>query len=442
MNSVVLRLLSGFLARSAWVYAAAGLVVYIMDSAFWALRIGRVPLAGVLLGMWGSAAAFNARSLVWRSLPINFSDIALYRWWAAVGAPGFFLTLITIISWGAQVSSRLPAPEAPQVLVDVLASWAALGLLTAVWDEIRYRPAIAAGRALTTIFAIYGLPVADRPWATYVFVAAGVVLLLLGFLKAGRALDKRWATSSTGPRFTFWKASTGVESGSYGLKLYGLKSFYLPAMRYTAALTAAAVLVLAIAQKLVAGNRHASADTMVLLVVFVGLSTSSSLLTYRLRFSTQTLRSLPLSPNRLAGVLQLIGVLPGVIAAMLTLLTARLLLHFNVDIWSGASCALSVSSCIGLAGYMQKNYEQPQFGGALWRLWLPLIQNVVVSIQVGMAFTYLVDSGYWNLWIGVSVCWIWLALAIFFFALGHYGLVRYLRAGIRPSAEQNVFSAG
>jgi hypothetical protein len=221
-----------------------------------------------------------------------------------------------------------------------------------------------------------------------------------------------------------------------------LKSLYLPAMRYTAILTAAAILVLAIAHKLVASNGPASGDTLILLFVFVGLSTSSSLLTYRLRFSTQPLRSLPLSASRLAGVLQLIGVLPGMIAAMLTLSTARLLLHFNVDMWSGATCALTVSSCIGLAGHMQKTYEQPQYGGVLWRRWLPLIQTVVVPVQVGVTFTYLIDSGYWNSWIGVSVRWIWLALGIFFFALGQYGLVRYLRAGIRPSADQNVFSAG
>jgi hypothetical protein len=85
VNSEIGRLLRGFVARSGFVYAIVGVAVYFSSSAFWALRIGRVPLPGALLGIWGSLAAFNTRSLVWRSLPIDISDIAIYRWWAAVG---------------------------------------------------------------------------------------------------------------------------------------------------------------------------------------------------------------------------------------------------------------------------------------------------------------------------------------------------------------------
>jgi hypothetical protein len=448
VNGVVRRLLTGFLARSGWLYAVVGLAVYILSSAFWALRIGRVPLAGALLGIWGSLAAFNTRSLVWRSLPINIADVALYRWWAAVGVPGVFLTLITLLSWCVQLSSRLPVPAAPQVLLDVLANWAALGLLAVLWDEIRYPStpsvAVAAAKlsalgAIAMVFSVYGLPIeADSLAISGFFVGAGLVLTVLGVLRARRASDKRWVYAARSKlRFKVWRAAPETASG-----LYGIKSFYVPVTRYTVVLTAAAMMGLVVAHTVFSSRGHGKADMLLLLVVFIGLSTSGSVLTYRLRAAMQPLRCLPLSANRLAGLLQIIGALPGMIAAMLTLLAARFLLQLNIDIWASTGFALTLFSSFGMMGLTQKWQERSHYRGAFLHRWLPVIQGSLVPGYFGLVFVQIVGSGYWSAPVRAATHWIWLPLAIFCFGMGHVALVRYLRSGIRPAADQNAFSGG
>jgi hypothetical protein len=410
--------------------------------------LGGFLLAGALLGIWGSLAAFNTRSLVWRSLPINIADIALYRWWAAVGVPGVFLTLITLLSWCVQLSSRLPVPAAPQVLLDVLANWAALGLLAVLWDEIRYPSTasvsvatakMSAQGALAMVFSVYGLPIEAGSLASSgFFVGAGLVLTVLGVLRARRTSDKRWVYAARRKlRLKFW--NTAPEAAS---RLYGVKSFYLPVMRHTVVLTAAAVVGLVVAHTVFSGHGQAKVDMSLLLVAFVGLSTSSSALNYRLRTAMQPLRCLPLSANRLAGILQIIGALPGMIAAMLTLLTARFLLQLNIDIWTSAGFALTLFSSFGMIGFTQKWQGQSPYRGVFVQRWLPVIQGSLVPGYFGLVFVQIVGSGYWSAPVRTAKQWIWLPLVIFCFGIGHLAMVRYLRGGIRPATDQNAFSGG
>jgi hypothetical protein len=448
VNATVRRLLTGHFARSARIYAVVGVTSYLLNSAFWSLRFGRIPLAGALLAVWGSLAAFNTRSLVWRSLPINISDVALYRWWAAVGVPGVFLMLVTLLSWCVQVSSRLPVPAAPQVLLDVLANWAALGLLAALWDEIRYPSTssqaltaakMAALTALAAMFTIYGLPIeSDSLGFSCIFVGAGLVLPVLGALRARRASDKRWVYAAGRKlHLKFWNTAPESASG-----LYGVKSFYLPVMRYTVILTTAAMVGLVAAHKVFSSKGHAKTDMLLLLAAFVGLSISGSVLTHRLRTAMQPLRCLPLSANRLAGLLQIIGALPGMIAAMLTLLAARFLLQLNIDMWTSAGFALTLFSSLGMMGFTQRWQERPPYRGVFVQRWLPVIQGSLVPGYFGLVFVQIIESGYWSSPVRAATHWIWLPLGIFCFGIGHVALVRYLRGGIRPSAEQNAFSAG
>jgi hypothetical protein len=443
MNATVYRMLKGYLGRSVGLYAISASAIYIMLSAFWALRFGRTPLAGILLGVWGSVAAVNTRSLVWRSLPIEVCDIAMFRWWAAIGVPGALLTLITMLSWGAQFLSGLPTPSAPQILLGVLANWAALAVMVALGDDIRYSPAASKAvraaktlvlAALGAILTIYGLPIGlDTPVFSFVFVGAGWALLILGVLHALRASDKQWVYGSSRARYALPWSSATTPTGWYGLKV-----LYMPTLRYTAILTAAAIVSVAVMHKLVSGKGFAQADTIVLLIAFVGLSTSGYLLPYRLRTATQTLRCLPLSVHRLAGLLQLMGVLPGLMAALLTLVTARWLLHFDIDAWAGVSFALTLFGALGSVGQPQK-WQQPQLRGPFVQRWLPLIQSLMVPAWFALMAANLVSSG---IWYRPWVQWPWLAVGAFLCVWGHYVLVQQLRAGIRPSANQQGFSVG
>jgi hypothetical protein len=293
--------------------------------------------------------------------------------------------------------------------------------------------------ALAAVFSVYGLPIeADSLAISGLFVGAGLVLTLLGFLRARRASDKRWVYAvGTKLRLKFWSASPETASG-----LYGIKSFYVPVTRYTVVLTAAAVVGLVVAHKVFSGYGHEKVDMLLLLVAFVGLSTSSSVLTYRLRTAMQPLRCLPLSANRLAGILQIIGALPGMIAAMLTLLTARFLLQLNIDIWTSAGFALTLFSSFGMIGFTQKWQGQSPYRGVFVQRWLPVIQGSLVPGYFGLVFVQIVGSGDWSAPVRTATHWIWLPLAIFCFGIGHMAMVRYLRSGIRPAADQNAFSGG
>jgi hypothetical protein len=325
-------------------------------------------------------------------------------------------------------------------LLDVLANWAALGLLAVLWDEIRYpstpSEAVAAAKmsalgALAAVFSVYGLPIeADSLAISGLFVGAGLVLTVLSVLRARRASDKRWVFAVRRKlRLKFWSAAPETAS-----RLYGIKSFYVPVMRYTVVLTAAAIVGLVVAHTVFSSRGHEKVDMFLLLVAFVGLSTSSSALNYRLRAAMQPLRCLPLSANRLAGILQIIGALPGMIAAMLTLLTARFLLQLNIDMGTSTGFALTLFSSFGMIGFTQKWQGQSP--------WLPVIQGSLVPGYFGLVFGQIVGSGDWSAPVRAATHWIWLPLAIFCFGIGHVAMVRYLRSGIRPAADQNAFSGG
>jgi hypothetical protein len=93
MNAIVYRLLKGYLKRSAWLYAFFGVLQFLMLGAFWAAKYDRVPVPGVLLGLWGAIAAVKNHCLAWRSLPLRARDASLFRWWAIAGVPGIYLVL-------------------------------------------------------------------------------------------------------------------------------------------------------------------------------------------------------------------------------------------------------------------------------------------------------------------------------------------------------------
>jgi hypothetical protein len=298
---------------------------------------------------------------------------------------------------------------------------------------------MSALTVLAAVFAVYGLPIeADSLASSGFFVGAGLVLTVLGVLRARRASDKRWVYAARSKlRLKFWSAAPEAASG-----LYGIKSFYVPVTRYTVVLTAAAIAGLVVAHTVFSSRLQGKADMLLLLVVFVGLSTSGSVLTYRLRAATQPLRCLPLSANRLASLLQILGALPGMIAAMLTLLAARFLLQLNIDIWTSAGFALTLFSSFGMIGLTQKWQERPHYRGVFMQHFLSVIQGSLVPGYFGLVFVQIVGSGYWSAPVGTAIHWIWLPLCIFCFGIGHFAMVRYLRGGIRPAADQVAFSGG
>ena len=431
MNSKVYQLLKGYLARSVWLYAFLGLLQFMMAGVYWWRGYDRVPEAGVLLGLWGAVAALNTHSLVWRSLPLTSRDASLFRWWAMAGAPGIFLTLLTLIAWAWQRSSGLPAPGAAAILDGLLATWAALGVLATLLRSsqqpaARLRQAgIAAAVIGSTLLLVYGLPVGSdaRPYSV-IFGCVGVTLLLVSAMRAHRGVDWRWPDlADRGAR------SERLRSTLWGTDRSGISAILIPLAQRTAIFAVVATVIIVSLQRV-----FPRASIALFWVYFIGLSTAGFLLTYQVRRAFQPLRCLPLSTKQLAAWLQLFGALPGLATLGLTLLINRAVLNAGLDVAQVAAFAFIIIPLQTLPLFPMKAPHRNRVF-----LYLVMLYNrILIPAYLGLLaanwkeafgrFTWM----RWPLWAaGVALC-----------VIGYFVLVYQLRAGVRPSSNEDVFSPG
>jgi len=431
MNPMVYRLLKGYLIRSVWLYAFLGVLQFLMTSLFWAFKYDRAPVAVVLLGIWAAIAALNNHSLVWRSLPLSEADASLFRWWAIAGVPGIYLTLLTLIAWASQHSSGFSAPGATKILEGILAAWAVLGILAAlsraaVWSGKSFRTVRIIGAVVASASLLaYGVPVGSdvRPYST-VFVCAGMILLLVSAARARRGLDWRWpdladrSSRSVDKRSPFWPTSR-----------YGLSALLIPLAQRTAIFAVAATVIIVSLQRI-----FPQASVALLWVYFMGLSTTGSLLTYQVRMAFQPLRCLPLSVKKLAGLLTLFGALPGLATLGLTLLINRAVLSVGLNIGQVATFALII---IAIQVFPVSQMSMPH-RSKFFVYWMPRIQRFLVPVYIGLMAIGLSEAYGRFTWMR----WPLQAGGVVLCIIGYFALVQQLRAGIRPSSNENAFSPG
>ena len=429
MNRTVYKLLKAYLFRSVWPYVFLGLAQFGLTGVYWLRGWGRMPIAGATLGLWGAATALNANSLVWRSLPLNCRDASGFRWWAMAGAPGIYLTLVTGILWASHRSSGFPTPAPDIILEGIFANWAVLGVVAVLFRS----PAFYLVRVLgaKTIAAVtcaiillcYGVPVglADRPYSI-VFIAVGMVLLVISAARAHRDRHWRWPdiASRTSPPAKRSHTTPSVH-------LYGIWTVLVPLLQRTAIhalITIALVVVLHFI--------FPRAGAALFWVYFIGISTAGSLLTFQIRSALQALRCLPLNTTQLAGLLQVLGALPGVATLGLTFFINRTLVNLDFSAVATFGLIIIASQALPLG---QQNARVPDI---LRGRWFPLAQRILLSAYIGvMGATYsgAVASLWWFRW-GLVAAGVGLCLS------GYFILVYQLRAGIRPSNNEKLFSAG
>jgi hypothetical protein len=428
VNRTVYKLLKGYLLRSVWLYAFLGLAQFGLTGVYWLRGWGRMPIAGAALGVWGAATALNANSLVWRSLPLNSRDASVFRWWAMAGAPGIYLTLLTGILWASHRSSGFPTPAPDIILEGMFANWAVLGVVAVLFRS----PAFYVVRALgaktiatvtcATILLCCGVPVglADRPYSIW-FIAVGMVVLVISSARAHRDRHWRWPdiASRTSPPAKRFRITPSEHR-------YGIWTVLVPLLQRTAI---HALITIALVVVLHFIFPHAGAALF--WVYFIGISTAGSLLTFQMRSALQALRCLPLSTRQLAGLLQLLGALPGVAALGLAFSINHTLLNLDLSVVATFSLIIIALQALPLG---QQSARTP--GIILWR-WLPLAQRILSSAYIGvMGATYngAVAYWWWFRW-GLVTGGVILSLS------GYFILVYQLRAGIRPSSNEKLFSA-
>jgi hypothetical protein len=439
MNRTVYRLLKGYLIRSAWLYGLLGLAQFEFTGVYWLHGFGRASVIGLVLGLWGAAAALNANSLVWRSLPIRAKDASVFRWWAIAGAPGIYMTLLTGMAWAAIRADGNWTPASDSIFEGILAIWAALGIVAVLMSS----PAFYAARArhaktvAAVIFATaslcYGVPIASaaRPYSIGL-IALGLILLVISAGRAYNARHWRWPAMAS-PTSTPTREGNGVPAAFR----YGLWTVLLPLLARTA-------VIALISGALVAALHFVfpRAGATLFWIYFMGLSSAGFLLTVQVRSALQPLRCLPLSARQLAGLLLVFGALPGVATLGLTFLFNRALLNADLNFSAIATFALIIIATQALPLAPATARIRAGYTGR-WVRWVPLAVRVFWPLYIGVMASGLMtgnsSGAFANWWpfrygliaVGVALC-----------ICGYFILVYQLRAGIQPSANEKLLSAG
>jgi hypothetical protein len=438
MNRTVYRLLRGFLARNVGLYIFFGLTQFLMTSVYWTFGYERVPLPGVMLGILGVAGALNLDSLVWRSLPLTTRDAGVFRWWATAGLPGLFLTLFAGADWAAHHSGGLHIPRASLVLKGILVIWAGLGVFAALPPGTAcigrgLRAANPKSIVLVVSCAIvlgYGLPLefAAQPFSN-LFMSAGLGLLLLSGARALRGKAWRWPDVVSDR--SVWRQNDAPPASA---RNYGATVILAPLLRRTAALAIVAIGTITLLRLVFPGATYA-----LFWVYFIGVSMSGWLLTHKYWAAIQPLRCLPLSANRLAGLLQAIAVLPGTATFVLTMLINRTFPVVGIDIPAASLIAFVVFSAQTLLDRSQRQWsEKSPFAGPIQRYWLPIFQRVFWPTYIGVVVVHTQRAFSSLAW----VPWLISAVSVVFCVVNHFMLVHQLRSGIRPSSDQQILSTG
>jgi hypothetical protein len=434
MNATIYRLLKGHLARSVWLYLFFGLMQLMFISAYWDFEFQRIPLFGTMLGVWGAAAASNMHSLVWRSVPLNASDANVVRWWSAAGLPGFFLTIVIGIAWVWRYwrGSFILQPSA--IMEFVLAQWAVLGMFACVSPGAKWlgkRLRVAKGFILFTSGALalgYGLPIDPSAQAyALLFIIVGLVLLALSAVRASRATQWRWPEA---PR------QSGIQQSDLSPSADGYVGIYVVLVPLV---KRSAILAISITSLLAALHWWFPKATVILFMTYlVIISTSGFLLTFQLRGAIQPLRSLPVTANRLAVFLEIIAVFPGFLTLLLAVLVNRYWVSVGIDVAGAIFIAIMLfSSQASLDGAALFQIENMPNRGYFMRKWFPVLQRLIWPAWFGlMVFEFGREYGVFS-WFG----WALVAVGLILCAIGHFSLVRRLKSGVRPSRNQDVFSA-
>jgi len=431
VNRTVYKLLKGYLFRSVWLYAALGFTQFSLVGLYWLRGWGRVPIAAAALGLWGAVAAVNANSLVWRSLPVAAKDASVFRWWAMVGVPGIYVTLLTGITWAWQRASRLPIPTPDVILEAILINWAVLGIVAVVFRSPRsYEVRGSAAKVLVAvscaiILQLVGLPVgaAARPYSIG-FIALGMVLLVVSTAQGYSGRNWRWPDIASRIPAPAKKSSAAPPAYRYGIW-----TVLVPVLHRTAVVAAIATVLLIVMHYV-----FPRAAAVLFWIYFIGISTAGFLLTFQFRSALQPLRCLPLSTKQLAGLVLALGALPGVATLGLTFLMNRVFLAVDMDISTFVTFAVIIIASQALPLGQDNARARARFLGR----WFPLVQRIYLPVYIGvMAATYSRASAalWWFRWgliaAGIGMC-----------VSGYFILVYQLRAGIRPSNNESLFSAG
>jgi hypothetical protein len=218
MTQALRYLLIDHIRRGGWFWLVVGFLqlTAVLNFAM-ATQTTRIayPMMGALfapmiLGVAEQRGWFRALM----TLPLSRRNLALARWWAAIGMPGFFLTVLSVAALivFAALGWRQQRP-ASETGLWLLSGWAILGLFAQARSWLRVRPGGAASAKRYLVAALYvalAIPAlffngTEGYWRLLMIVATAAGLMVDAYLY--------WCAE----RLLFWQA--GRVEGARGQRM-------------------------------------------------------------------------------------------------------------------------------------------------------------------------------------------------------------------------------
>jgi hypothetical protein len=214
MASALQRLLIDHIRRGAWFWP---LVAFLQVTAVFSYALSRPTTAAVTYPMMGALFAPMilgvAEQRGWlqllMTLPLSRRDIARADWWAAIGLPGVFLTVLSLAVVAVFTALGWAMRPAWQIGLWLLTGWAILGLFAQArsWLRVRSGETLSVTRyAVAAIYVAIAIPL-------LFFAGAGGYrqFLVLGATAAGLLIDayRYWRAE----HLLLWRIGRGRVAG-------------------------------------------------------------------------------------------------------------------------------------------------------------------------------------------------------------------------------------
>ena len=312
------------------------------------------------------------------TLPLSRRDLALARWWAAIGLPGLFLTALSLAALIAFAALGWPQRPPSEAALWLLSGWAILGLFAQArsWLSVRSGGSLTARKCLVAaIYVTLAIPVlfftgAEGNWHLVAIAATMVGLMVDAYLywRAERLLF--WQVGRAGAATFIGKEPSKAVLASYGAGWSALMGQWGRRLVGFVTIVVVAIGLFALVNLVEGGGLFVSLCVSFLgLLVVLSCFFASPWLT-----AARAFRTLPLSADRLAVAFLMMAMVPA---------WAVLLMVFVMSFLFPAAAA-SVFAPFGLLSAALASFLVPillQFGQQRAMAWvtLPIIAPPVVD---------------------------------------------------------------
>jgi hypothetical protein len=374
VNARVLRLLADYFRRTLGAWALIAMAHIMQVTSFWAAHVERLPLLGAIIASLTYFVAFESPHAVLRTLPLSRADIALFRWWASVGAPGLIILACTSIAWLTSGDNGWARPSEQDVTLYALASWAVLAMLAAVPLPVR------TNRESWTTFGIvwgllgagafYGLPLAVPAPVLQVLIGCGLALSLAAYVRSWRGLT----TTVPMPVLPWFEKLPASRTG----KLRGWSLLAADVARSTALLSIVALIGASVARWL-----YPILDGPIPFVwLFVSAAAVAACLqTRRWMNAVRSLRILPIGAHRLTLILYALLIVPGTTACLVATAAWHLSPRLGLNV-PAYMLIVFLFAPIALAPWQRQRHAAAAATNSVQQ-WAPLMQQAGWPLTAG-----------------------------------------------------------